>query len=385
MSLSPYHDWQLAFDKFFVDQNMSNLSIIELGKGEGTRYLCEKFKRVYSIEYSRFPFTASWEKNGLPNHTLETMQTPDNLFIFDNILISTKGQVRPHELEIEAQKLYDATEKYSADVLFIDHGCHNRGEVLELAKKGNWKYIIIHDSNFPYYGYQLSSKDHIVSAYKEGQGTVFFQKKNDYKAVLLPIITVIIPSVGRSSLKRALKSLVVQTNQIWIAKVGFDGLEESSEECKNITNDITDEERKVIQFLFLSKVGGGKNHGGAVRNKLMETCSTPWICFLDDDDTFKSNYMEIFQVELSNHPESDVIMFRMSYDKEEQKVLPPENLNQIKMNSVGISFAVRKEFLQKHGIQFINGSVEDYIFLKSVEDKGGKIRFSNHIVYNVRF
>jgi hypothetical protein len=75
----------------------------------------------------------------------------------------------------------------------------------------------------------------------------------------------------------------------------------------------------------------------------------------------------------------------MSYDKEEQKVLPPENLNQIKLNSVGISFAVRKEFIQKHGIQFINGSVEDYIFLKAVEDKGGKIRFSNHIVYNVRF
>jgi len=201
----------------------------------------------------------------------------------------------------------------------------------------------------------------------------------------LPLITVIIPSVGRCTLTRALKSLSLQTSQIWIAKVGFDGLQESSSVCKSITDRITEDERKGIQILHLPKVGGGRNYGGAVRNKLMENCTTPWICFLDDDDTFKPTYMEFFQLELSNHPESDVILFRMTYDKEEKKVLPPENLNQIKQNYVGISFAVRNEFIQKHKLQFINGDIEDFKFLKSIEENGGKIKFSNHIVYNIRF
>jgi len=371
--LSAYHDWQLAFDNFF--ENMPNLSIIELGKGEGTRYLCKKFKQVISIEYSRYPFTCSWEKDGLPNHHLETIQTTSNIAALDDTLIRSNGKIRPKELKIEAQVLYDATQKYSADVLFIDHGCHNRGEVLELAKsQKKFLYIVIHDSNSPYYGYILDSTDHEVKNYTYGEGTVFFKRH--------PLITVIIPSIIRPTLSKSLKSLYQQSNNCWLAKVGIDGLPNTNE-LQNIID--TYKEDNKIEFNFLEKLGGGKNFGGGVRNKLMENCTTSWMCFLDDDDTFRNTYMDKFISELSANPGCDVILFRMSYDTLDENVLPPNNHSEITPDLVGISFAVRTEFLKSNQIQFKNGPREDFDILTSIRDKGGKICFSNHITYNIRY
>lgn len=176
--ISPYHDWQLAFDKYFASpsRSMKELSIIELGKGEGTLYLHKNFKRVVSLEYCGGAFKTSWEDAGLEGHILENVETPSNINELDSIIIHSNGAVRPPEMAKEAEKLYLRACSYEADVLFIDHGVHNRGEVLELAKKGQWKYIIIHDSNAPYYGYNLYSKDHSVHNFPSGQGTVIFKK-----------------------------------------------------------------------------------------------------------------------------------------------------------------------------------------------------------------
>jgi hypothetical protein len=176
--LSLYHDWQLAFDKYFVSPSpsMKDLSIVELGKGEGTLYLHKNFKKVFSIEYCKGAYKTSWEDAGLEGHILENMETPSNINELDSILIHSNGAVRPPELAKEAEKLYLRACYYQADVLFIDHGVHNRGEVLELAKKGQWKYIIIHDSNAPFYGYNLKSEDHSVYNFPNGAGTVIFKK-----------------------------------------------------------------------------------------------------------------------------------------------------------------------------------------------------------------
>jgi hypothetical protein len=370
-----YHDWQSPFLSYFGN-DITSLSIVELGKGEGTLFLHKHFKSVVSVEYSRYPFVSSWENIGLPNHSLESLTTPTNINALDDVLIHTHGSVRPKELEFEAKRLHDAALKHSADILFINHGCHNRGEVLELAKEGPWKYIAIHDTNFPYYGYKISSDNHQITQYTQGQGTIFFKK------YLGKLVTVVIPTIGRTSISRSLNSLVSQYSDNWLALVGHDGLslENSTDLMKQLP---TDERIKHIRFA--SKIGGGANHGGEVRNKLIGLSETKWVCFLDDDDSFRPTYVTSLENEISKHPDADVVIFRMSYDKEDTRVLPPRGSNVIEYASIGISFAVKRGFLQRNNLKFRNSSSEDFQLLSDMKSAGAKIVFSEIVTYNVRF
>jgi cellulose synthase/poly-beta-1,6-N-acetylglucosamine synthase-like glycosyltransferase len=211
-----------------------------------------------------------------------------------------------------------------------------------------------------------------VTPYGAGQGTIFFERKK-------PTATVVIPSVGRSTISRTLQSLLAMRNPLWCALVGFDGLTEDKVQVLNLPKD------PRITYLFLPKAGGGSNHGGQVRNLLMEKAETEWICFLDDDDTFRPDYLDHLTEEQERHPEARTILFRMSYDPSDRKVLPPLTIRQPIVNNVGISFAVKKLLCQEQGLRFQNGATEDFYFLKSIADKGEEIVFSEHITYNIRF
>lgn len=188
------------------------------------------------------------------------------------------------------------------------------------------------------------------------------------------MITVIIPSKGRPSLNKSLLSLILQSNKNWNCIVSFDGLPETDQNIKDAR----------IKYIHLpQKVGDGNNGGGAVRNKAIDSASTDWICFLDDDDSFDHQYMDCFYKELEENPEMDVCIFKMQYTN--GNVLPPQDCKQLIMGQVGISFAVRLKFLNEHNIRFINSKVEDYNLLKDLESSGAKIHFSEYIVYNVGF
>lgn len=188
------------------------------------------------------------------------------------------------------------------------------------------------------------------------------------------LITVITPSIGRPTLQRSLGSLIQQNNPKWTSFVGFDG-------C-NPPEPVSDPR---INYVYLTKVGGGRNMGGKVRNSLFSLVSTEWLCFLDDDDTFRPHYIDSFTSELQNNPDADCIVFRMSYDTQDKKILPPLYLNDIKVCLVGISFAVRKSFITQHSILFQNGPLEDFYFLEKIKNKGGNIVISKEITYNVGF
>lgn len=169
-----YADWQPCLWDYF-EVEMKRLSIVELGKGEGTMFLHKHFKSVVSVEYSRWEYTATWEKEGLPGHKMVVVEMPKAYIVNDDIVIKTKGRTRPRALAVEANRLYNEAKRHKADVLFIDHGAHNRGEVLELAKRGKWKYIIVHDINPPYHNYRLESKRHKTTYYRAGQGTAILK------------------------------------------------------------------------------------------------------------------------------------------------------------------------------------------------------------------
>jgi len=188
------------------------------------------------------------------------------------------------------------------------------------------------------------------------------------------LITVIIPSIGRSTLSKSLDSLIQQNNSKWTACVGFDG-------C-NPPQPLYDPR---INYVYLKKVGDRKNYGGAVRNILFPLVMTDWMCFLDDDDTFKSDYIDSFANEVKNNPDADCIVFKMSYDFQNQKVLPSTYISEIKTHFTGISFAVKKSFITQNSILFENGPLENFFFLEKIQKNNGKIVFSKNITYNVGF
>lgn len=163
---NPYTDWQEAFDKI---ENKDKMTIIELGCGEGTKYLTDNFKKVISIEFSRYPYDFTVTS---PNHTFVKIEASQETIEKDDVLIETRGETRP-DFNYEIKMLLDEIKKYKADMIFVDFGFHFRGEVVNyLVAFGKIKLIAFHDTNFPYYGYSLTSlKKAQVGGNNNGQGT----------------------------------------------------------------------------------------------------------------------------------------------------------------------------------------------------------------------
>ena len=96
-------------------------------------------------------------------------------------------------------------------------------------------------------------------------------------------ITFIIPTIGRSTLRRTLQSLQDQTNQNFKCIVVFDGIDP--------TITVDDNRFKIIKT---NKLGQGRNSAGLVRNEGMKLVNTEWIGFVDDDDTLSNTYVDKF-------------------------------------------------------------------------------------------
>ena len=206
------------------------------------------------------------------------------------------------------------------------------------------------------------------------------------------MIDFVIPSVARPTLNRTLSSLLDQNYLFykgdleWNAFIGFDGIEESQVEVEILPDD------KRIKYFYLPKSGKvgeyGIGNAGLVRNQIIKKVDSPneWIAFLDDDDTITPYYIDSLSIELES-PENpiDVCVFRMRFNPQGDKILPPLGSDDLIQDQVGISFCVRKSFLKEHNIQFINDIREDFKFLMDLQSAGAKVKVSSYVTYNVGF
>lgn len=173
-------------------------------------------------------------------------------------------------------------------------------------------------------------------------------------------ITFIIPSIGRSSLNRAIESLDNLNSDDWKAIVILDGVEK----------DIQHEKVKIIQS---DKIGSA----GLLRNIAMQEVDTKWIGFLDDDDILYPRYIDELKLENSD---LGFVLFRMMRDR----IIPKPGLYDIVQGQVGISFAVKTELVKQYNLKFVKSGPEDFHFLKSMVDLGIKGKVSDYIAYGVR-
>ena len=183
------------------------------------------------------------------------------------------------------------------------------------------------------------------------------------------IITFIIPTIGRETLKNTLISLQNQTIQNWYAILIFDG-------CNQNINNIDNR----IKIIFSNKLGTNINNAGLVRNYGIRTANTKWIAFLDDDDVIDETYLEKFYEELKLNNDFDVLIFRMNLCG---RVIPSLNTNNFYINNVGISFITKKEIFDK-GIKFVANGAEDFFLLNQIRKNNYKMIISPYVTYYVK-
>jgi len=185
------------------------------------------------------------------------------------------------------------------------------------------------------------------------------------------MLTFIIPSINRPTLKRTLDSLLSQTDPDWKAIVVFDGVETTLPEVIG-----TDSRISCINIPKTGKL----NHGGAVRNVGIVQVSqsdNSWIGFVDDDDTLSPDYITRFKEELSLKPNLDVIIFRLIF---RNNVIPSNSVGDIIKSHVGISFCMRKDI----PLRFDPSSAEDFDLLSRLKQNGFKMMISSYITYFAR-
>ena len=185
------------------------------------------------------------------------------------------------------------------------------------------------------------------------------------------MITFIIPTLGRPSLKKAIESIENQTNDNWKAIVVFDGIEPNI----SISN-------PKISVIKTEKAGVGQNGAANVRNYGIKHAESEWIGFLDDDDTIALDYVETFNNELTAYPFVDVIIFRMHRSIHQPVILPQLETSDFHPNEVGISFAFKKKIFDE-GITMTPSSGEDFTYLSTLRDKKYCIMISPFVKYFV--
>jgi|TARA_R110000803_G_scaffold41622_2_gene89395 glycosyltransferase involved in cell wall biosynthesis len=174
-------------------------------------------------------------------------------------------------------------------------------------------------------------------------------------------IDVIIPTIYRSTLDRAIKS--IETEVPYRKEV--DG------------TDIN------LNILVEGDIKDGRGVGN--RNSgLSKVKDSDWIVFLDDDDWM----MKGFSVELDN--EYDIVVLRMfsNYNNpyEPYKLTPPywQKDNELEWLA-GTNIAVKTSFYLKHNIKVKNVKSPDSIFFRELADHTSKIKITPGIYYMAPF
>ena len=173
-----YTDWTGALDLFIP--NKDALSILEFGLGDGTDYLLNRFKYVYSYELidSNIPSLVNWYIDASTKYK-ERHNWDSELVFWREIGFQDYEPNLPKELLTKIDNLF---ESHNFDAVLVDGGFHVRGDIANyILNKFDCKYVIIHDTNFAYEedGYNRINlpNNYETIEYPKGNGTHIFVKK----------------------------------------------------------------------------------------------------------------------------------------------------------------------------------------------------------------
>lgn len=132
-------DWQGIVEATIPAKK--KLKVLEFGLGDGTEYLLDNFKFVFSHELIRSDF---WYQK-----TVERFKDRKNwkhkLVLFDDIGFEDYNPDLPSLLINDIDWMMS---KYKFDVVFIDGDYHVRGDIANIIFSYMPRFVIIHDTNF---------------------------------------------------------------------------------------------------------------------------------------------------------------------------------------------------------------------------------------------
>ena len=207
-------------------------------------------------------------------------------------------------------------------------------------------------------------------------------------------VTFIIPSKGRHSLVRTLESLLAQTQELWAAIIVYDGILSNSLYLNNETNTpvFTHTQGNILndgRFCFQYRPASYResNCAADIRNFGIAHATTDWVAFVDDDDTLKPEYVQYLLAQSAEYPKVDAVLFRMCQyfpEFDNFRLIPDKNTEDLVINDVGISFAVRRELCQEKNYWMKPSNTEDYLFLDRLYNDHFSILLSKHNTYKVK-
>jgi hypothetical protein len=223
------------------------------------------------------------------------------------------------------------------------------------------------------------------------------------------LVTFVVASSGRWTLEWTLKSIINQTDPSWKVIVAFDGaVKKGSPEFMSdapayltLPKIIMEDDR--IKFLMLPLIAIN-DFIGSLRNKALAHVVSPWVAFVDDDDSIASDYISTLRQEISRPSVDGValadvgaVVFRAKHQLSGD-ILPPLASTHLEfgkrllftlrvttyvgsciLGNTTVSFALRTSL----DLRFNNGCKEQFEILReAVASK--PVLLSSHITYFIK-
>lgn len=154
-------------------------------------------------------------------------------------------------------------------------------------------------------------------------------------------LTIIIPTIGRSTLFRAVESVEAQT----------------------------------IPTKYVVQVDEVENGAAITRNQAIQTVQTNWVGFCDDDDYLDPHYHQWLK---KYQQTADLVIFQMQ--RPDGMILPDHtSVNKLAYNWVGISFAIRTELAK--AFPFKNMVGEDWDMITTMKQAHKNIVIAPEVAY----
>lgn len=208
------------------------------------------------------------------------------------------------------------------------------------------------------------------------------------------LVTFVVPSIGRSSLRETLFSILNQTDSRFLALVILDGLSSTSlyfntslkSPLPTYYHDLDEAILQDDRICFVHTTSDRRaNCGAAKRNLAVPLVPTPWIGFVDDDDILDKYYVHHLVQSADAYPTASCVLFRMCVlFRTQAQVFPRHDSDTFYRQEVGISFAVRTDVFTSLGYAFHASNWEDFLFLDTLRRDHIPILLSAHMTYFVR-
>jgi glycosyltransferase involved in cell wall biosynthesis len=141
-----------------------------------------------------------------------------------------------------------------------------------------------------------------------------------------PYFSIIIPSYNRANfLSQTIQSVLDQSFQDWECIVVDDG---STDNTAEVVNAFRENDHRII---YLHQENAERC---IARNNGIVHSNGKYICFLDSDDLFLPNHLEVLHTEIKKMNEPTALFFTNAFDQNDVKVLSDRNCPDIGICSV---------------------------------------------------